>query len=741
MLRRRRGARWLRCGLAGSLMLFFAAGTRAQPVETALSGTIAISRMVDLVAKRLNLEIEYDASILKGEVTLRADRVSDAELWALTNRLLASRGFTTVRMPGSSTVGVVKIADAANLSALTGGKDAGVSPDGRDASAGFVSVVLRLRHRPAKEIADAVGKVLSKPGGSITPLSESSGLLLLSDLSPRVDQAMALIEQLDVPFGGASVEEVPARNVGAAALATLVAQVAAKRELVSGEKVPGEVLPGGSGDTVLVIAPPEQAGYWRDLIAQLDQREEVATVVYTPRNFGAAEVAALIEQAVHVKSGDPAAEDRWRLVVDQLTGTLIVTATPSEHADVAALLARLDAAPHAARRPVRSFTVRNRSVNELLPILNDLMQAGVLDAAVTPAAAEDITAARVPQELRPAPPPVLPGIAGSPAHEAPPAQPEPTAPPAAVRTSPPLVLSADEATNTLIAMGEPRLLEQLRALIQQLDVRQPQVMLEVMLVSMTESQTISLGVELEKISLDPDLSLRLSSLFGLSGRSRGAPVAGGAGLTGVVLNPGDFSVVVRALQTIQGGRSLSMPRVLVGNNQAASLDSVLEQPFTSTNAGNTVSTTSFAGSLPAGTQISITPQIAEGDHLTLKYQVSLSSFTGAPSGPGVPPPRQQNRVQSVATIPDGFTVVVGGIDLETEGKSVSQVPLLGDIPILGEAFKNRNRNTSRQRFYVFIRASVLRAGGFEDLKYLSGVAASGVGVDDGFPVLEPRIIR
>jgi len=186
---------------------------------------------------------------------------------------------------------------------------------------------------------------------------------------------------------------------------------------------------------------------------------------------------------------------------------------------------------------------------------------------------------------------------------------------------------------------------------------------------------------------------------------------------------------------------VSMPKLLVGNNQQASLDSVVEQPYASVNASTTVSTTSFGGTQDAGTVVTIKPQIAEGDHLVLQYSVSLSSFLGAASSPTLPPARQQNRVQSVATIPDGFTVVVGGIELENKSKGVSQVPLLGDIPILGEVFKNRNNTDSRSRFFVFIRANVLRGRGFDDLKYLSARDAEAAAIDDGWPDVEPRIIR
>ena len=198
-------------------------------------------------------------------------------------------------------------------------------------------------------------------------------------------------------------------------------------------------------------------------------------------------------------------------------------------------------------------------------------------------------------------------------------------------------------------------------------------------------------------------------------------------------------MLVRALQTLNKGRSLNIPKVLVNNNQQAILDSVLQQPFTSTNASNTVATTSFAGTQDAGTELTVTPQIAEGDHLVLEYNVSLSSFVGSSADPNIPPPRQQNSLQSVATIPDGYTVAVGGSRHHERGQRVNQVPLLASIPILGEAFKNRSITKSRSRFYVFIRVNILRRSDFEDLKYLSDQDVAAMAIDDGWPKVEPRV--
>jgi type II secretory pathway component GspD/PulD (secretin) len=72
---------------------------------------------------------------------------------------------------------------------------------------------------------------------------------------------------------------------------------------------------------------------------------------------------------------------------------------------------------------------------------------------------------------------------------------------------------------------------------------------------------------------------------------------------------------------------------------------------------------------------------------------------------------------------------------------VSQVPLLGDIPVLGELFKSRSTTRSRSRFYVFIRTNILRNEGFEDLKYISDVDVQAAGLDDGWPTVEPRVMQ
>lgn len=757
-----------------------AGGAALAAGRTQLPPSIEIARLIDLAAQRLRLTIDYDPAILPSQpITIRlGEPLSDPELWAFLNRALALRGLATVKGGAGNAYVIARLADAPGIAELQTRllRDARVEDQPGDAPggvhtlpAGFETALVQVRHRAAKDIAAIVDKALSKPAGSIVPLGDSN-LLLISETGGRMARVVDLIAQLDVD-AQPMVEEIAISNSTSTAIATLATQVIARRDLVSGKRTPGEIVAVPDQPRILLIAPRTTMDLWRGVVADLDRREQVQTIVYAPRVFTPREVADLLEREIGPSSLPVkwTSDDRWRVVIEEITGSLVVTATPAQHDRIRQTLQRLERTPGTTSRPVRSFVIKNRPATEVQTILEDLNRAGALridaepqgtNSSMSPATGSATTA----NPINAAAPTSIPPTAG--ASAIPPAQPSltplgavstsstvstPSSPPAASaipgRPRPDastLSITVDASTNTLIVMAEPRTMAQIESLLPTLDVRQAQVSLEVLIVSLTDNQTLDLGVELEKLTRSGDTRIRLSSLFGIGSRGSGGDrtIGDGSGFTAFVLNPGDFSIVLRALETINQGRSMSMPRLLVTNNQQATLDSTLDQPFTTTSqptSGGVL--TSFGGSSQAGTQVTLKPQIAEGDHLRLDYSVSLSAFVGASAGPNVPPPKQQNKISSAATLPDGYTVAVGGIEVTTDGTGLSQVPGVGRIPIIGEAFKNRSKTQGRSRFYVFIRANILRHRGFEDLKYLSDRQSTAAQVDDGFPDLAPRVIR
>lgn len=498
-----------------------------------------------------------------------------------------------------------------------------------------------------------------------------------------------------------------------------------------------------AGENILISDLTPRVAAAQAFLAQLDQRESVSMRVYTARHFPLSDVAQLIARTVGERA---ASDERWRLVEDPLTHSLIVTATASQHADIEQLIGRLDDQPATAVRPLRTYAIKNRPVRELLGTLNALISAGALNASSEtsdmPGPDRDsLRRAAASTTLRENGPgtPIREASGRAPGESGHSAIPQDRGIGEPRIGSIRLSLTADEPTNSLLAVGEPAMLSQLESMLRTLDVRQPQVMVEVLLVSLTDTDTLNLGIELEKLDQIGDTALKLASLFGF-GAGGGTLPASGIGGTVAVFNPGEFSMLVRAVQSLNEGRSISMPKVLVNNNQPASFTSTLQQPFQTSNATNSSTVISYGGFESAGTTISVTPQISEGDHLVLTYKLSLSSFVGAATN-GLPPPRQENSVDSVATIPDGYTVAVGGLELLTESKAETRVPFLGAIPGLGELFKQRNTSDGATRFYVFIRANVMRHPRLEDLRFLTEHDLAAARLDDGTPKSPPRVIR
>jgi general secretion pathway protein D len=571
--------------------------------------------------------------------------------------------------------------------------------------------------------------VLSKPGGSATEIGGKEGTgagVLVSDLRPRLEQVKALLDRVDVAAQQPAIMTYRVQHLGAESLATLAKQVVAKQEAAGGGKWRGELMASPAEDAVLVISTTPEP--WLGLLQQLDQREEVVTRTYVVERFESTEVAELIKDAVS------SSDDRWRLVNEELTGSLIITATPSDHAEVVKAMARLDAIEHVAT-PMKAFVIRHRPVADVLATLSSLVEQGVLEAP------QQDDEARVAQSAEPR---ILREDGAKTSERSRVAEKaEGTSDSLSRMETAQLKMTADEATNTLLVSGNARQIDRLGELIGMIDVRQTQVMLDVMLVSMTDSDSTSLGVELERLGAIDNAATRLASLFGLSTSGAGGRTVGdGPGFTGAVLNPGEFSLVVRALQTLNKGNSLSNPKVLVTNNEQAVFSSTLQQPVqTQTRTGSNDTTFSYGGSESAGTTISVKPRIAQGDQLLLTYSIRLSSFVGTATTAGLPPPKQENSVDSIASIPDGHTVVVGGLEVRGESDGENRVPGLGAIPLLGNLFKNRSTAENRTRFYVFIRPNILRSQGFEDLRFLSERDAGMMGVEDGFPDVQPQVIR
>ncbi len=304
-------------------------------------------------------------------------------------------------------------------------------------------------------------------------------------------------------------------------------------------------------------------------------------------------------------------------------------------------------------------------------------------------------------------------------------------------------ITIHETTNTLIVVAEPAVQQLYASLIERLDVRRPQVLIEVNVVTLTDSDDFNLGIEIG--GGDRNGSKRLFSFtsFGLSetsGTAGNLTLTPGLGFNGTLVDPDIADVVLRALATHKRSRVIAAPRILVNDNATGLLSSVAEVPFTSINAANTVSTTSFAGFAQAGTTISVTPQISDDDYLNLEFDVLINDFTGTGSA-GVPPPRNTDQVTSDVSIPDGHTVIVGGLTRRRVSDDLQGLPLIEQLPILRDLTNRQIKGSEGQRLFVFIKPIILRDDKFKDLRFLSELERNRASLPDDFPSSGPVLIR
>jgi general secretion pathway protein D len=282
-------------------------------------------------------------------------------------------------------------------------------------------------------------------------------------------------------------------------------------------------------------------------------------------------------------------------------------------------------------------------------------------------------------------------------------------------------ITADDSSNSLIIVAEPDVQRLYSRLIQSLDRRRPQVMIEARLVLIDTSDDYSLGVELSGGDREGDRRLFAFSSFGFSDVD---PVNGslsitpGTGFNGVLVDPEIADAIVRALTNHRRARVFSAPRILVNDNALGVLTSVDEVPFSSVNASNVVATTSFAGFAEAGTTIEVVPHISADDYLQLEYSVILNTFTGTGSE-GIPPPRKTDEISSVVTIPDGHTVIVGGLNQNRSSRETSGIPLVENIPLIRYLGGTEEEMMARSSLFVFLRPIILRDDKFKSLKFLT----------------------
>ncbi|MBI9017425.1 MAG: hypothetical protein JEZ07_09225 [Phycisphaerae bacterium] len=257
--------------------------------------------------------------------------------------------------------------------------------------------------------------------------------------------------------------------------------------------------------------------------------------------------------------------------------------------------------------------------------------------------------------------------------------------------------------------------DEITDIIEQLDKRLPQVLIEATLVQVSEDDALNLGIDSKGVwnssqdYISGNSSVLAAELSGGSDSGVITPITAGSGATIAFFNDDIIHAVLNTFRNQNNGKIESTPRVLVNDNEEGMIKSTRSEPKTkiTIQPGSDTPIETSDGYEDAGTELTITPHISEGDFLKLTINLQVNSFDGKATG-AIPPPKNNNSISTTVTVPDQRTIVLGGLTTQSDGMRVKKVPILGDIPGIGALFRSTSKTKVRSVLYIFVKASIVR---------------------------------
>jgi general secretion pathway protein D len=391
-----------------------------------------------------------------------------------------------------------------------------------------------------------------------------------------------------------------------------------------------------------------------------------------------------------------------QVIVIEPTNSLLINATAEQHIQITGIIKYVDSETEKDTIPYVIYPLENQKPEDLAEILNKLIQETIKDKE-----------GKIQQVVK--------------------------------KTEEEIIIVPDKNTFSIIVYANQKNQKWIANLIETLDKRRPQVLIDVTLVEISEVDKFTYDLQL--ISKFPAMTPG-GSMQKLGGKDvlpliepfpsntvREATSILGEGGSGKGFYADRHIQALLQLMSEKGyGRVLAKPKILVNDNEKGHIDttntiyvsrSASTVATNVTGGGTPISTSYTFDTFPSGIQLDITPHISEGSLLRLELKMQRSSqVPPAQIVENTPPPNKtENNLETVVTVPDNSTIILGGILTLEQGKKNWKVPLLGDVPIVGGLFRKIDDSSTQTKLYVFVKANILRPGkeekGLSDIKVIS----------------------
>ncbi len=488
------------------------------------------------------------------------------------------------------------------------------------------------------------------------------------------------------------------------------------RPLISQE---GSITANSAGNSLVIADFADNVRRMRELISRVDIDSSASEIVALD-NAGAREIAASLQGLVTGSEGPSPAS----IVPVDSSNSLVLRGDPSTVARMAALARELDARA-ASGTEIRVIFLEFADAGQILPVLERVTgQAGAVSAATSsggaaPNAGEGASAAGT-------------GVA------------------AGGRPGQRVIVTGYEGANAIIISAPPEMQRTLGELVRQLDTRRDQVLVEAIIVEISDAAARELGVQFLFGGEDVPFAVtnysnvqpRILDLAGgvlaneldqtttvINGnvvttsenssvsdllRENAARAVLGArgGFLGFASELGSdliFGAILNAVQEDTDSNILSTPSITTLDNQEASILVGQEIPIStgealSSNFDNAFRTIQREN---VGIELEVRPQINAGGAIRLDIRQEVSSIAGPVSDDFNELIINKREIETTVTVNDGEIIALGGLLDDNERRTIQRIPILGDIPIIGQLFRSRSRTRTKTNLMVFIRPTIL----------------------------------
>lgn len=503
------------------------------------------------------------------------------------------------------------------------------------------------------------------------------------------------------------------------------------RPLVSRE---GSITANRNANSLVVADYADNIRRIRDLVRQID-RDSAATQIVTLDNAGAREIAVALQGLAGQGGGEGGRSPVSVAAIDS-SNAIALRGDPTSVARFAAMAKQLDDRAQSGAE-IRVYRLEHANAETLLETVQSLIggQSGGSQNTDLP----PVAAAPSGGGTNPAPAPVVAATSSGPGMNG-------------IGGRGPVVVTRYEGANALIVAANPEMQRTLGELIRQLDTRPEQVLVEAIVVEIGNEAAKKLGVQFlvggqdlpfaatnysnatpniltiagaigaEELTRETTTingtttTTTVSSALGDSLQQAAAAsiLSATGGFGGFALDIGKnaiFGTIINAIAADTESNLLATPHIVTLNNQKAKFLVGQEVPVStgeqlSANFENAFRTVQRQ---EVGIKLEVTPQVnAQGDvKLFLKQEVS--SVAGPVSSRSSDLILNKREFETTLTVGDGQLLAIGGLLNDDERRTIERIPLLSDIPILGELFKSRSRSRSKTNLMVFIRPTILRS--------------------------------